>query len=54
MLTNNSMLAIIIPYFKLTFFEETLKSLASQTSKRFKVYIGDDASPEGPSNWLEK
>lgn len=40
------MLAIIIPYFKLTFFEATLQSLASQTDKRFKVYIGDDASPE--------
>ena len=43
------MLAIIIPYFKLLFFEETLQSLAIQTDKRFKVYIGDDASPEDPS-----
>jgi hypothetical protein len=33
------------PYFKLTF-EETLHSLSIQTDKRFKVYIGDDASPE--------
>lgn len=48
------MLAIIIPFYKLTFFEETLQSLASQTSKRFKVYIGDDASPENPSVLLEK
>jgi glycosyltransferase involved in cell wall biosynthesis len=48
------MLAIIIPYFKLTFFEETLLSLAKQTDKRFKVYIGDDASPENPTNLLEK
>ena len=40
------MLAIVIPYFKLTFFEATLQSLANQTDKRFKVYIGDDASPE--------
>ena len=40
------MLAIIIPYYKLTFFEATLQSLAYQTDKRFKVYIGDDASPE--------
>lgn len=48
------MLAIIIPYYKLTFFEETMQSLASQTSKRFKVYIGDDASPENPSVLLEK
>lgn len=40
------MLAIIIPFYKLTFFEATLQSLANQTDKRFKVYIGDDASPE--------
>ena len=47
------MLAIVIPYFKLTFFEETLHSLSVQTDKRFKVYIGDDASPENPSVLLE-
>jgi len=40
------MLAIIIPFYKLTFFEATLQSLAHQTDKRFKVYVGDDASPE--------
>lgn len=39
------MLAIIIPYYKNTFFEATLQSLADQTDKRFNVYIGDDASP---------
>ncbi|MDX1828188.1 MAG: glycosyltransferase family 2 protein [Lutibacter sp.] len=48
------MLAIVIPYYKITFFEETLKSLASQTDKSFKVYIGDDASPENPLNVLKK
>ena len=48
------MLAIIIPYYKLTFFEETLQSLACQTDKRFKVYIGNDASPESPADLLEK
>ena len=47
------MLAIVIPYFKLTFFEATLQSLANQTDKRFKVYIGDDASPESPIFLLE-
>lgn len=48
------MLALIIPYYKLTFFEATLESLANQTDKRFKVYIGDDASPESPVGLLEK
>jgi hypothetical protein len=47
------MLAIIIPYYKFVFFEATLQSLASQTDKRFKVYIGDDSSPENPSRLLE-
>lgn len=48
------MLAIVIPYYKLTFFEATLQSLQNQTNKQFKVYIGDDASPENPSLLLEK
>lgn len=48
------MLAIIIPYFKLSFFEATLESLSNQTDKRFKVYIGDDASPEDPTDLLER
>lgn len=48
------MLSIVIPFYKLTFFEETLDSLANQTDKRFKVYIGDDASPENPSELLDK
>ena len=48
------MIAIVIPYFKFTFFEETLLSLANQTDKKFKVYIGDDASPENPKDLLKK
>lgn len=48
------MIAIIIPYYKITFFEKTLESLANQTDKRFKVYIGDDASPESPTLLLKK
>lgn len=48
------MLAIIIPFYKLTFFEATLESLVNQTDKRFKVYIGDDASTENPDDLLEK
>lgn len=47
-------LAIVIPYFKLPFFEATLESLANQTDKRFNVYIGDDASFVNPSSLLEK
>lgn len=47
-------IAIVIPYYKLTYFEETVQSLANQTDKRFKVYIGDDASSEKPTNLLDK
>lgn len=47
------MLAIVIPFYKLEFFKETLQSLSNQTDKRFKVYIGDDASPESPLSLLE-
>lgn len=48
------MLAIVIPYFKRAFFEKTLSSLAAQTSKDFKVYIGNDASPEDPKDLIDK
>lgn len=42
------MLAIVIPYYKLHFFESTLASLAAQYNQNFNVYIGNDASPEDP------
>lgn len=48
------MLAIVIPFYKISFFDEALQSLASQTDKRFKVYIGDDASPENPADIIAK
>lgn len=48
------MLAVIIPYFKIAFFEDTLQSLANQTDQRFKVYVGDDSSPEDCNYLLEK
>lgn len=47
-------LAVVIPYYKLTFFNDTLESLANQTDKRFKVYIGDDASLENPLTLLSR
>lgn len=47
-------LAIVIPYYKIDFFEENLKSLAVQTNKNFTLYIGNDASPENPLALIEK
>ena len=48
------MLAIVVPYYKVSFFEETLRSLVSQTDKRFNVYIGNDGSNENPDVLIEK
>ncbi len=45
MIMKDCKLAIVIPAYKNDFLLETLKSLSSQTDKRFNVYIGDDASP---------
>lgn len=50
----NNKLAIVIPYYKLTYLEETLISLKNQTDQRFNLYIGDDCSPENPSELIEK
>lgn len=47
-------LAIIIPYYKITFFDECLRSLASQTNKNFNVYIGNDNSPNDPLDIVNK
>lgn len=38
-------LAIVIPAYKEIYFEKALESLAKQSNKNFKVYIGDDCSP---------
>lgn len=47
-------LAIVIPYYKLDFFEHTLTSLDNQTNKNFRVYIGNDASPDDPQEIINK
>lgn len=47
-------LAIIIPYYKIDFFEETILSVAKQTDKRFTLYIGNDSSPIDPLPIISK
>lgn len=47
-------LAIVIPFFKIDFFEETLKSVAAQTNKNFTLYIGNDASLNNPLPLIDK
>ena len=39
-------MAIIIPAYKASFLRQTLESVAAQTCRDFRVYIGDDKSPE--------
>lgn len=38
-------LAIVIPVWKTEFLARTLEAFAAQTSKEFRLYIGDDCSP---------
>lgn len=47
-------LTVVIAYFNLRFFEETLSSLAGQTNHDFVVLIGNDASPENPEAIIRK
>lgn len=46
--------AIIIPFYKIDFFEETLKSVVTQTNRNFTLLIGNDASPDDPLPLIEK
>lgn len=47
-------LAIVIPYYKMDFFEKTIQSVASQSNRNFVLYIGNDASPDDPLPVIEK
>ena len=53
-MTSDIKLAIVIPFYKITFFEDTLQALLKQSDKRFNVYIGDDASLHSPKDLIEK
>ncbi len=49
---ENNLLAIVIPYYKIKYFQKTLEGLKNQTCKNFSLYIGDDASPDSPLSIL--
>lgn len=42
------MITIIITYYNFKYFRETLQSLVNQTNKDFKVFVGNDKSPDDP------
>lgn len=48
------MLSIIIPYYKIFFFKETLLSLEKQTCKDFRLFIADDKSPDNSEKLIEE
>ncbi|WP_343663700.1 glycosyltransferase family A protein [Chryseobacterium mucoviscidosis] len=54
MQNHQNKLAIVIPYYKIDFFEETLQSVAAQSNRDFVLYIGNDASPDDPLPLIEK
>ncbi|HMP84129.1 MAG TPA: glycosyltransferase family A protein [Verrucomicrobiota bacterium] len=39
-------LAIVIPAYRKAFLERAIRSVAQQTDRRFRLYVGDDASPD--------
>lgn len=41
-----NLLAIVIPAYKAIYLSKTLESIAGQTNQNFRLYIGDDASPD--------
>ena len=47
------MLAVVIPFYKVSFFEALLKALAAQTCQDFNIYIGNDCSQSDPSPILK-
>lgn len=50
----NRHLAIVIPAFKETFLDEAISSVANQTCKDFKLYVGDDYSPYDLKSIVDK
>ncbi|MFC3160375.1 Glycosyl transferase family 2 [Chryseobacterium arachidis] len=53
-MNKQNKLAIVIPYYKIDFFEKTIQSIASQSNKNFALYIGNDASSENPLPIIKK
>lgn len=53
-LTKDIKLAIVIPFYKISFFEDLLIALSNQIDHRFNLYIGDDASKKSAKSLVEK
>lgn len=47
-------LMVVIPFYKVNFFEALLSSLSAQSSSEFEVFVGNDASDDEAVNLCEK
>jgi glycosyltransferase involved in cell wall biosynthesis len=50
----NDSLTVVVPYYKRDYLEPTLASLARQVDQTFTILIGDDASPQDPTEIIRK
>jgi glycosyltransferase involved in cell wall biosynthesis len=47
-------LTIVVPYYKRDYLDSSLASLARQTDQAFTVLVGDDASPQDPTEIIHR
>ncbi len=52
-MSEEALLAIVIPAYKLRHLARALDCIAAQTDGRFRVYVGDDSSPEDIAGCVE-
>lgn len=50
----NDSLTVVVPYYKRDYFDLSLGCLASQIDRHFTVLVGDDASPQDPTETIRR
>ena len=50
----NDTLTVVVPYYKRDYLDPALASLARQVDQNFTVLVGDDASPQDPTEIIRK
>jgi glycosyltransferase involved in cell wall biosynthesis len=50
----NDSLTVVVPYYKRDYLDPSLASLARQVDQTFTVLVGDDASPQDPTEIIRK
>ena len=54
LIDEKSALAIVVPFYKVDYFQDLLEALKNQTNQDFCVYVGDDCSPNDPQEIIER